>query len=240
MIDQNSNGRTSRCTTRQLFRLSNLFGLSQLFGLSLLGLSLSCHHRDPAAAHTVKTGADIAATFHLEPSHNPRAGEPATVWFALTKLRGEIVPLQDCDCQLQVQQSGKSIDTSIDTSIDPSIAQPILKAISVEQYQGIPGSEVVFPSVGIYNLEISGKPKEGHAFEPFKFTYQVTVQPGNPPSASPDPSRAKADQAQPDHQPPMPATPASPSAPIGLGPWFVGGTIGAVVMGAIVFRQRRS
>ncbi len=198
----------------------------QLFGVSLFGLSLYLNLSHPAAAHTVKTGADIAATFHLEPSHNPKAGEPATVWFALTKLGGEIVPLKDCDCQLQVQQSGKSV------------AQPILKALSVEQYQDIPSSEVVFPSVGVYNLEISGKPKTDNAFAAFKFAYQVTVQPGNPQSSSPNPAQTQS--ATPDRQPPTAAISASTSAPIGPGPWLVGGAIGAVVMGVMIFRQRRS
>ena len=39
-------------------------------------------------AHEVEVSGDVAATFHLEPNHNPRAGETAKVWFALTRRGG--------------------------------------------------------------------------------------------------------------------------------------------------------
>jgi hypothetical protein len=120
----------------------------------------------PAIGHTVKTATDVAATFHLEPSHNPKAGEPATIWFALTKAGGQPIPLSDCDCQLAVKQGAAAI------AIVP------LKAITAEQYQGIPGGEMVFPKVGIYQLIFSGKAKEENAFQPFELKYEVTVQPG--------------------------------------------------------------
>jgi hypothetical protein len=120
----------------------------------------------PVIAHTVKTASDVAATFHLEPSHNPKAGEPARIWFALTKAGGQQISLSDCDCQLAVKQ-GKT-----------PIATVPLQAINAEQYQGIPGGETVFPKVGIYQLIFSGKAKEHEAFKPFELKYEVTVQPG--------------------------------------------------------------
>jgi hypothetical protein len=57
---------------------------------------------------------DVAALFHLEPDHNPHAGKPSQVWFALTRKRGKLIPLQQCNCQLKVfagtdNQSGKPI-----------------------------------------------------------------------------------------------------------------------------------
>jgi hypothetical protein len=130
----------------------------------------------PAIAHTVKTASDVAATFHLEPSHNPKAGEPATIWFALTKAGGTPIPLSDCDCQLAVKQGTDAI------AIVP------LKAINAEQYQGIPGGEMVFPKVGIYQLIFSGKAKENDAFQPFELKYEVTVQPGKAVEATPMPT----------------------------------------------------
>jgi hypothetical protein len=120
----------------------------------------------PAIGHTVKTATDVAATFHLEPNHNPKAGEPATVWFALTKAGGQPIPLSDCDCQLTVKQGADAIATVP------------LKAITAEQYQGIPGGEMVFPKVGIYQLIFSGKAKAPESFQPFELKYEVTVQPG--------------------------------------------------------------
>jgi hypothetical protein len=139
---------------------------SQIFG-AILFLSLM----SPVAAHNIKTDADVGATFHIEPAHNPRAGEPTRAWFALTRPGGELIPLQQCNCQLTVRPQSPDIK-------DLSIPNPILKAVSAEQYQNIPGADLIFPKAGIYELEISGTPKGGAKFQPFKLSYPVTVLPG--------------------------------------------------------------
>lgn len=126
----------------------------------------------PVLAHNVKTSGNVAATFHIEPNHNPRAGEPAQTWFALTKQGGEILSLDRCNCQLKI------------ISGTQTIAQPELKAISAEKYKGIPGADVVFPKAGIYKLEISGTPKAGGEFNEFKLAYEVTVQAGQTTTAA--------------------------------------------------------
>jgi hypothetical protein len=165
----------------------------------------------PASAHTVKTSANVAATFHLEPNHNPRAGEAARVWFALTKVGGELVPLTDCDCQLTIRQSGQLIQ------------QAVLQAIDVEQYRGIPASDLIFPKVGIYTVELSGKAKTGDAFAPFKLQYDVTVQPGSIAHQTVQQNNQK-------------------STPNRVGPsmhWLIGGTIGALAIGGIIWQKRR-
>ncbi len=119
----------------------------------------------PVKAHTVKTAADVAATFHLEPDHNPKAGAPAQVWFALTRKGGTVIPLDQCDCQLAVYQQASS----------KPILTPDLTAIDAERYQGIPSAEVIFPDPGSYRLEISGQPKPEADFSPFSLSYDVTV-----------------------------------------------------------------
>jgi hypothetical protein len=53
----------------------------------------------PAAGHKTEVSGDIAGTWHLEPNHSPRAGEPARVWIALTQQGGQAIPLEQCDCQ---------------------------------------------------------------------------------------------------------------------------------------------
>jgi hypothetical protein len=136
---------------------------SLLVGIAISGLGSN------AIAHNVKASGNIAANFHIEPRHNPKAGEPSLAWFALTKEGGELVPLERCDCQLTVYNSRNQ-----------AVLQPSLNAIAAEQYQGIPGAEIVFPEGGIYKLELSGKPKQADAFTPFKLAYNVTVQAGAP------------------------------------------------------------
>lgn len=127
----------------------------------------------PVLAHNVKTEGNVASTFHIEPNHNPKAGEPSRAWFALTKAGGEVISLDRCNCQLTVKSNHQTIK------------QPELKAISAEQYKGIPGAEITFPKAGIYTLEISGAPKAENDFNSFKFAYNVTVQGGTAPQPSP-------------------------------------------------------
>jgi hypothetical protein len=124
----------------------------------------------PAVAHNVKTNANVGATFHIEPNHNPRAKETSTAWFALTHKGGKLIPLSECNCQLVVYDQS-------DTTGNSPILTPSLKAISVEKYQDIPGAEIIFPEAGIYELTLSGSPKASEDFHPFKLTYTVTVTP---------------------------------------------------------------
>lgn len=121
----------------------------------------------PAIAHNVEISNEVAATFHIEPNHNPKAGEPTRAWFALTRRGGTSIPLSECNCTLNVYAIPRATD-----------AQPVLKpeltAIDVEKYQEIPGAEIIFPQAGAYELEISGTAKN-NSFSPFKLTYTVNV-----------------------------------------------------------------
>jgi hypothetical protein len=118
-----------------------------------------------AMAHTVKVAEDVAATFHVEPNHNPKAGRPSLVWVALTKKGGALIPLSQCNCQMAVY--------SLPRSNNP-IARLELRSINVEQYRGAMSSNVTFPRAGRYEIELSGSPKNA-SFKPFRLTYTVTV-----------------------------------------------------------------
>jgi len=125
----------------------------------------------PSLAHNIKTDGEVGATFHLEPNHNPKSGEPATVWFALTREGGETIPLADCDCELSVvNQQDESIE----------VDAPELTAIDVETYTDIPSAEIVFPEPGVYALTIGGAASDtaSEDFSDFELTYDVTVRPG--------------------------------------------------------------
>ncbi|OCQ94663.1 hypothetical protein BCD67_04125 [Oscillatoriales cyanobacterium USR001] len=146
-----------------------------LGGLVFLGLLIELGIFPPLLtstsvfAHEVEVSGDVAATFHLEPNHNPRAGEQSRVWFALTRKGGQIIPLDQCNCQLAVYSHPHKEE-------DKPLMQPRLEAISAEQYKGIPGANIVFPKAGIYDLEISGNAKAGANFKPFELNYTVTVR----------------------------------------------------------------
>jgi hypothetical protein len=131
-------------------------------------LFLSALMATPVAAHTVQVSGDVAATFHITPNHNPKAGKPTQAWFALTRKGGQPIPLSQCNCQLLVYSQPH-----------PQKAQPLmtpaLKAISAERYQGIPGAEIIFPRAGAYDLELRGTAKKGANFRPFTLKYSVNV-----------------------------------------------------------------
>ena len=140
----------------------------------VLGLLLGT----PVIAHKIKVAEDIAVTIHIEPDDRPRAGEPAQAWFVLTQAGGGVVPLAACHCQLAVYQEGQATG--------PPVLQPPLKAVSAEQYEDIPGAAIVFPELGVYELELQGTPKTEDRFQPFRVRFPVTVAKGKSvPKAAP-------------------------------------------------------
>ncbi|NJR75616.1 MAG: hypothetical protein HC773_22350 [Scytonema sp. CRU_2_7] len=126
----------------------------------------------PAIAHKVVTAADVGATLHIEPNDNPRAGESAKTWFALTRKGGKIIPLAKCNCQLVVYAEPHSPG-------EPPLIEPPLQPVSAERYQGVPGTAITFPRPGAYQLQLSGKPKNGGSFQPFELKFAVTVAAGS-------------------------------------------------------------
>lgn len=122
-----------------------------------------------ALAHEVEVSGDVATTFHLEPNHNPRAGETAKVWFGLTRRGGQIIPLEQCNCKLAIYPKNRKKG-------DKPLMEPPLKAVSAERYKGIPGADISFPKAGVYELELSGYAKVTANFKPFRLTYTVTVR----------------------------------------------------------------
>lgn len=121
-----------------------------------------------ASAHKIETTEDVGATLHIEPNDTPRAGEAAQAWFALTRKGGKVIPLKECNCQLAVYSEPRK-------TAEAPIVQPTLQPISAERYQGIPGAIITFPKPGAYQLELTGKPTNGTAFQPFELKFDVTV-----------------------------------------------------------------
>jgi hypothetical protein len=123
----------------------------------------------PAIAHNVEISGEVAATFHIEPNHNPQVNQPTTAWFALTSRGGNSIPLSQCNCVLRVYPTPRANDAK-------PLLKPALIPLDVEKYQAIPGAKITFPQPGAYELEISGTAKD-RSFLPFKLTYTVNVVP---------------------------------------------------------------
>ncbi len=143
-------------------RVLHLVGRSLVIGaIGLIGHA-------SVQAHMTQVKGDIAGTWHVEPNHNPQAGKPATVWVALTRRGGKVLPLSAANCRLAVYQKPRR------SGAQP-IARPPLKAINAERYQGIPGATVTFPKVGAYQLTLDCAPKRQGDFASFQMTHDLTV-----------------------------------------------------------------
>jgi hypothetical protein len=147
------------------------------FGSFLGCICVAAWFSSPTIAHTTQVAGDVAGTWHIEPNHNPKAGEPATAWIALTREGGQLLPLESANCQLAVYAQPRQ-------PIDAPVLEPTLAAITAEQYQGIPGAKIIFPQTGIYELELSCTPKTAGNFQPFDMRYEVTVAEGTAPPAA--------------------------------------------------------
>ncbi len=141
----------------------------------LLNLNLSNYpsidsHLDKSSspiriAHEVRTSQEIGGTIHIEPNDRPIAGKKSTIWIALTKRGGEIIPYGKCNCRLEVRSLS-------DRNIQFTVANPL--AI-IERYLGLPSMQVTFPQVGRYELKLSGSAREGEDFQPFELTFTTNV-----------------------------------------------------------------
>jgi hypothetical protein len=141
-----------------------------------LGLAIT-----PVYAHSVKVAEDVGGTLHIEPNDNPKAGESAETWIALTRKGGKLIPLKDCNCKIEVYMKPRLKGSA-------PLLKPTLKPISTSQYQGIPGADIVFPKPGNYEIELTGTSKTKDNFKPFKLTFPITVAAGRTvatPTASP-------------------------------------------------------
>lgn len=177
-------------------------------------------------AHKTLVDGDIAGTWHVEPDHNPKSGEPATAWVALTRKGGTLLPLSEANCQMQVYTLPRQPEAV-------PILEPPVRAIAAEQYQGIPGADIVFPAVGQYQLQLNCTPIQENDFAPFALQYDVTVAAGNP---TPAPSVVAGSPL-----PPPPGDEAAPEA--SAGGVNVGGAIAlvsvATVGGWLWFSRRK-
>ncbi|MBE9138463.1 hypothetical protein IQ254_14905 [Nodosilinea sp. LEGE 07088] len=159
-------------------RLSNISLLACLWIGTLVVL--------PAQAHKTEISGNVAGTWHLEPNHSAKAGEPARVWVALTQQGGQLIPLDQCDCTLSVYR--------VSQTGEAPIMQPTLTAMSPESFEDIPGAEITFPEVGEYSIVLTGSPRADATFSPFELSYTTVVAAGSTRPSIP-PGQSETDQS---------------------------------------------
>jgi hypothetical protein len=198
---------------------------------SLFGVWLAVLLALPAYAHKTEVSGNVAGTWHLEPNHNPKTGEPTKVWVALTQPGGQTIPLAQCDCQLAIYAANQPGSSPIIT--------PILEAMSPENFQSIPGAEITFPDVGEYRLVLTGRPRAGADFTPFELSYTTVVAAGSAPPATASAQRDRVVNPSEPLPPEAETELAKPSRR--LPTWAIGGMVGAVALAIwLIFRQQRN
>ncbi len=202
-------------------------------------------------AHQTKISGDVGGTHHIEPNDTPRAGETVTAWFALVKAGGQSIALVDCNCQVAVYATPYQDG-------DEAIAMPSLTAIDVEGQTNVPAADIIFPTVGAYELVISGSAQGDASFAPFELRFPITVAAGTKAETKLDVDSTQSSPSNPD-TPSKPDTPTTSTQttvsadPRGTGESPVnvnGGTfsvaivggifVGVLLLGAIAFLLRRN
>ncbi len=143
----------------------SIFGLLSKYTFLLTSVTLVIMTTTAAITHEVRTSQEVGGTIHVEPNDRPVAGKKSTIWVALTKRGGEIIPYGKCNCRMEVRSLS---DRSIRFTVGNSLA-------IIERYLGLPSLEVRFPQVGRYELKLSGSAKNGEDFPPFELTFTTNV-----------------------------------------------------------------
>ncbi len=161
-------------TTRQVVSTPNTSQLQnkiyQLTGIAIGTVLLI--FTNPVFAHKIKIAGDVAGLWHVEPNHNPQAGEETLAWVVLTRRGGKLIPFETVNCGMGVYAQPRQAN-------DAPILTPTVIPINAEKSQGIPGARVTFPTPGIYQLQLNCQPRGNADFAAFKLTYDVTVLAGN-------------------------------------------------------------
>jgi len=114
-------------------------------------------------AHVLETNEEaIGAVIHLEPNDDPFAGANTDVIFEVTDKTGAFDPAE-CYCMVQVVQGEQIVTSSRITGYDVSDTAKTLY------------SKVVFPEVGVYTVQLIGKPVTNDWFHEFTLEYEVRV-----------------------------------------------------------------
>jgi hypothetical protein len=115
-----------------------------------------------AHAHVLEFNNGIGAVLHIDPQDDPVAGEQTTFYFEFRDQAGQF-RAQDCLCKLVITDSANTplLDTSMNATADDTAS-----------------TSFTFASRGVYQLAVSGSPKEQSNFSALKLDYTVRVDKG--------------------------------------------------------------
>ena len=132
--------------------------------LLLLGLMF------PTLAHAqlMETDKDITVTFHIDPNDHPLPGKPATLYFQFYDISNKF-DLAKCNCVVTVTEHGQQVFS---------------QAVTHNEKKGSDWDTHIpytFQQKADYQVAVVGEPMVVNAFQPFKTSWGVTVEPGQLP-----------------------------------------------------------
>jgi hypothetical protein len=128
--------------------------------ISLIIISIVVITSKSASAHTLDLDGDIAVILHVNPNDMPNSGSPTSFILFFNDSTNRFA-LSKCDCRATILEGTQTIET--EQLID---SQPLQS-----------NDPITFPKPDVYTIEVDGKPKELHAFQPFFVSYNVRVVP---------------------------------------------------------------
>lgn len=132
--------------------------------LLILFVSLTVFLLGPQAtlAHVLKSSGSIGGVMHVTPDDDPIAKTP-TDFFIEFKDKQSKFEAQNCDCKVQILQSGKQVYSG---PLFQYGTEPSLTSASFT---------FTFPEKDIYTIKISGSPLSNNSFQPFTLEYDLRV-----------------------------------------------------------------
>lgn len=118
----------------------------------------------PALAHDLVRDGNVGALLHLEPDDAPAARAPTRAWFEVNGRGAQAITLANCVCTLNVY-AGRAQAGAVSTS---------LPRLTTEKNRL--RADLIFPVVGAYTLVLTGQPRSGASFAPFRLEWVVRAE----------------------------------------------------------------
>jgi len=134
--------------------------INKKFILLTASTFLFLHFTQTTFAHVLKTDNTIGAILHIDPEDEPIAGEPSNLFFVLKDKKNHFAT-KNCECTITIKQNETIIKRQTITA-DPKNQTTIIFTYT-------------FPKKDIYQVIMSGTPKQRNTFQRFSLTYDIRV-----------------------------------------------------------------
>lgn len=132
-------------------------------------------HPSIANAHILAKDGSIGAVLHSDPDDDPIAGSQASFFFEFKDAQNKFTP-QNCYCRVDIYEGGKVIYSD---AIFQDTSNLSLKNGSFFY---------TFPQKDVYQIKVSGRPRDGNGFQSFTLNYDIRVDRQSQNTSQPNPN----------------------------------------------------